>query len=50
MGFVDISVSEKMWEVLYASACLTGEERERVLRELGVPPLVSPGASPERQK
>lgn len=37
MGWADISVSEKVWEVLYASVVLEGEEREAALRRLGVP-------------
>ena len=38
MRFADISYSTKVWEVIYASVCLEGEEREAALRQLGVPP------------
>ncbi len=37
MGFVDISNSEKVWEVIYASVCLEGEERKEALRRLQIP-------------
>ena len=37
MGCVDISMSEKVWEVLYASIFLEGEEKEEALRRLQVP-------------
>ncbi len=36
MGFVDISMNDKVWEVLYASVMLQGEEREEALRRLQV--------------
>ena len=36
MNFADISVSEKVWEVLYASTVLQGKEREDALRRLNV--------------
>lgn len=44
MGFVDISMSEKVWEVLYASTMLTGEEREAALRRLNIPTDPRPAA------
>ncbi len=44
MGFVDISMSEKVWEVLYASTMLTGEERETALRRLNIPTDPRPAA------
>ena len=44
MGFVDISMSEKVWEVLYASTMLTGEEREAALRRLNIPTDPLPAA------
>lgn len=37
MGFADISVSDKVWEVLYASTMLQGREREEALRRLNIP-------------
>ena len=37
MGFAEISYNHKVWEVLYASVFLEGEERERALRRLEVP-------------
>lgn len=39
MGCVDISVDNRVWEVLYASIFLEGEERERALANLGVESL-----------
>ena len=38
MKFAAISASEKVWEVIFASACLEGEEREQALRRLQVLP------------
>lgn len=35
--WADISISEKVWDVLYASVMLEGEERREALRRLGVP-------------
>jgi len=35
--FASISSSEKFWEVIYASVCLEGEEREEALKRLQVP-------------
>ena len=37
MKFASISSSEKFWEVIYASVCLEGEEREEALKRLHVP-------------
>jgi len=37
MGFVDISQSAKVWEVIYASTMLQGAQREEALRRLQVP-------------
>lgn len=37
MGFAEISYNHKVWEVLYASVCLQGEEREEALRRLQIP-------------
>lgn len=37
MGFAEISYNNKVWEVLYASVCLEGAQREEALRRLGVP-------------
>ena len=34
MGWVDISRSAQVWEVLYASVFLEGAEREEALRRL----------------
>ncbi len=36
MGCVDISVNPQVWEVLYASAFLEGEEREAALHRLHI--------------
>ena len=36
MKFAAISASEKVWEVIFASACLEGAEREEALRRLQV--------------
>ena len=44
MGFVDISMSEKVWEVLYASTMLQGQEREEALRRLNIPTEPRPAA------
>ena len=44
MGFVDISMSEKVWEVLYASTMLSGQEREEALRKLNIPTDPRPAA------
>lgn len=41
MGCVEISTSNKVWEVLYASVFLQGEEREKALRRLQVPPVAA---------
>ena len=44
MKFASISNSEKCWEVIYASVCLEGEEREEALRRLQVPAEPMPAA------
>lgn len=36
MGCVEISNNDRVWEILYASVFLEGEEREAVLRRWGV--------------
>ena len=36
MGCVDISVNAQVWEVLYVSVFLEGEEREAALRRLRI--------------
>jgi len=36
MKFAAISNCEKVWEVIFASACLEGAEREEALRRLQV--------------
>ena len=46
MGCVDISVSDKVWEVLYASIFLEGEEKEEALRRLQVPTAPVSSRSP----
>ena len=35
--FASISSSEKFWEIIYASVCLEGAEREEALKRLQVP-------------
>lgn len=37
MKFASISSSEKFWEIIYASVCLEGAEREEALKRLQVP-------------
>lgn len=44
MAFADISASAKVWEVIYASVCLEGKEREEALRRLQVPSQPLPNA------
>ena len=36
MGCVDISVNPQVWEVLYASVFLEGDEREAALHRLNI--------------
>lgn len=36
MGCVDISINDRVWEVLYASIFLEGTERQQALAKLGV--------------
>lgn len=36
MGCVEISNNDRVWEILYASVFLEGQEREEVLRRYGV--------------
>lgn len=38
MGYMEISQNAKVWEVIYASIFLEGEEREEALRRLQVTP------------
>ncbi len=37
MGCVEITNNDKVWEVIYASVFLDGEEREQALKQLNVP-------------
>ncbi len=36
MGFAEISTNDRVWEIIYASVFLEGEEREKELKRLGV--------------
>jgi hypothetical protein len=44
MKFAAISANEKVWEVLYASIFLEGEEQAEALRRLQVPAHPLPDA------